>query len=261
MSEPGLHPLYSHYSELPVSLRILYTGALCILGLGYLFALVHLFHTYSARDGDPGSLSYEDLVIAYSGSGKGSRLEAALRGPMATMLPADEANALVSWVRKGADRETYETFIRATIEKRCLACHDGSNPHLVNLSIYDNVQKVTEQDTGTPIFTLVRVSHIHLFGLTFIFFIVCFIFSHAFVRPLWIKYALMGTPFVCEAIDIISWYLVKIYHPFAYVTMAAGAVMGLCFAVMWLVSMYQLWFARVPSSIAQRRPGDARVIG
>jgi len=31
---------------------------------------------------------------------------------------------------------------------------------------------VTEQDTGTDIFTLVRVSHIHLFGLTFIFYLV-----------------------------------------------------------------------------------------
>ena len=52
-----------------------------------------------------------------------------------------------------------------------MACHDGSNPHLPNLNGYDNVQKVTENDTGTGVFTLVRVSHIHLFGITFIFFI------------------------------------------------------------------------------------------
>ncbi len=64
MSEAPLHRLYSHYSELPPSLRILYTAALCILGSGYLFALIHLFHSHSGRDGNPMTLSYEDVVIA-----------------------------------------------------------------------------------------------------------------------------------------------------------------------------------------------------
>jgi len=261
MSEAPLHPLYSHYSELPISLRIVYTSALCILGLGYVFALIYMVHTYSGRDGNPKNLTTEDLVIAYSGSGKGSRLESALRGPMSAMLPADEAGALINWARSGADRNTYETYIRPTIEKRCLSCHDGSNPHLANLSGYDNIQKVTEQDTGTPIFTLVRVSHIHLFGLTFVFFVVGFIFSHAYVRPLWIKYLLTGVPFVGLAVDIISWYLVKVYHPFAYVTIAAGGAMGMCFAIMWVTAMYQMWIGKVPAAIVNRRPNDARVIG
>jgi len=252
MSETPLHRLYHHYSELPVSMRIVYTSALCILGMGYLFGMLYLFHTYSGRDGNPGSVSYEDLVIAYSGSGKGSRIESALRGPMSSMLPAEEASAMVNWAQKGADRPTYETFIRPTIEKRCLSCHDGSNPHLVNLGGYDNIKKVTEQDTGTDVFTLVRVSHIHLFGMTFIFFIIGTIFSHAYVRPLWFKYLLIGLPFLCEAVDISSWYLVKVYHPFALVTMASGALMGLSFALMWVMSMYQLWFSGTPEAVAKR---------
>ena len=252
MNETPLHRLYHHYSELPVSLRILYTAALCILGMGYLFGMLYLFHTYSGRDGNRMSLSYEDLVIAYSGSGKGSRLESALRGPMSSMLPAEEATALVTWAQQGAERNTYETFIRPTIDKRCMSCHDGSNPHLANLSGYDNIKKVTEQDTGTDIFTLVRVSHIHLFGMTFIFFILGTVFSHAYVRPLWIKYLLVGLPFVCLAVDICSWYMVKVYHPFAYVTMAAGAIQGLCFAAQWVVSMYQLWFSGTPAAVAKR---------
>src|SRR3990170_5022468 len=243
MSETPLHQLFHHYSEQPFSIRILYTAALCILGMGYLFGMIYLFHTYSGRDGNAMSLSYDDLVIAYSGSGKGSRLESALRGPMTSMLPTDEASALVTWAQKGADRPTYETYIRPTIDKRCMSCHDGSNPHLANLGGYDNMKKVTEQDTGTDIFTLVRVSHIHLFGMTFIFFVVGTIFSHAYVRPLWFKYLLVALPFAAEAIDISSWYLVKVYHPFAYVTMASGAVMGLSFASMWFISMYQLWFS------------------
>src|SRR3989338_997994 len=104
MSEAPLHRLYHHYSEQPFSMRILYTAALCILGMGYLFGMIYLFHTYSGRDGNAMSLSYDDLVIAYSGSGKGSRLESALRGPMSNMLPPDELGVLVSWVQQGAEK-------------------------------------------------------------------------------------------------------------------------------------------------------------
>ena len=252
MSEAPLHKLYHHYSELPISMRIVYTAALCILGMGYLFGMLYLVHVYSGRDGNPMTLSYEDLVIAYSGSGKGSKLESALRGPMASMLPAEEASALVTWAQQGAERNTYETFIRPTIDKRCMTCHDGSNPHLSNFGGYDNIKKVTEQDTGTDFFTLVRVSHIHLFGMTFIFFIIGTIFSHAYVRPLWFKYVLIGLPFAAEAIDISSWYLVKVYHPFAYVTMGAGGLMGVSFAAMWFISMYQMWLSGTPEAVAER---------
>jgi hypothetical protein len=261
MSVTPLHRLYSHYSELPPSMRILYTAALCILGSGYLFALIYLFHVNSGRDGNPMNLSYEDIVVAYAGTGKGSKMESALRGPMSTMLPADEAKGLIGWLQSGADKATYETQIKPVVDKRCLTCHDGSNPHLPNFNNYDNIKKVTEQDTGTDIFTLVRVSHIHLFGITFIFFLVGIVFSHAYVRPIWLKCVLMGAPFVCLFIDVISWYLVKVYHPFAWVTMGAGGLMGMCFAAMWVISMYQMWFSRTPAAVAQRHVGDATVIG
>ncbi|MDO8596005.1 MAG: hypothetical protein Q7R45_05210, partial [Sulfuricaulis sp.] len=224
MNDAPLHRLYHHYSELPCSLRVLYTSALVILGLGYLFALIYLFHAHAGRDGKANMLSVEDIVIAYRGSGKGSRLEGALRGPMSTMLPADEGAALIKWVQEGADRSHYETAIKPLLDKRCASCHDGSNPHLANMGGYDNIKKVTEQDTGTDIYTLVRVSHIHLFGMTFIFFIVGIVFSHAYVRPLWFKYLIMALPLASEAVDISSWYLVKVYHPFAWVTMVAGAL-------------------------------------
>jgi hypothetical protein len=261
MSDDPLHRLYFHYSELPYSLRVLYTAALLILGFAYLFALIYLFHTYAGKDGNSGSLSYEDLVVAYSGSGKASRLESALRGPMSTMLPPDETSTFIAWVQEGADRATYEKQIKPTMDKRCMTCHDGSNPHLPNLDGYDNLKKVTERDTGADIFTLVRVSHIHLFGLTFIFFIVGLIFSHAYVRPVWFKCAVVALPFVAILCDVSSWYFTKLYHPFAWVVMIAGAVMGLCFAFMWGVSMYQMWFSSTPQKVALRQSDDIRAVG
>lgn len=257
MNDMPLHQLYHHYSELPYSQRVLYTAALLILGMGYLFALLNIYFTYAGRaGGNPLMLSYEDIVVAYSGSGKGSRLESALRGPMSTMLPPDERNVLVTWAQEGGPRPVYERDIKPTLDKRCMACHDGSNPHLPNLNGYDNLKKVTETDTGATLSTLVRVSHIHLFGLTFIFFIVGYMFSHAFVRPVWFKCTVVALPFVAIVADVSSWYFTKIFHPFAWVVIGAGAVMGLCFASMWVVTMYQLWFSPPPSLVARRRVGD-----
>ena len=261
MSDEPLHRHYRHYSELPYSLRALYTAVLIVLSSGYLFALIYLFHTYSAKDGNARSLSYEDLVIAYTGSGEASRLESALRGPMSTMLPADELTTIIEWVGKGSDRSGYETVIRPVLDERCMSCHDGSNPHLANLAGYDNLLKVTEQDTGADIFTLVRVSHIHLFGISFIFFIVGLIFSHAYVRPVWFKCAVIALPFVAVITDVSSWYFTKLYHPFAWVVMIAGATMGLCFAFMWIVSMYQLWVSPTPSKVTRRAGSDHHGVG
>lgn len=261
MSDEPLHRHYRHYSELPYSLRALYTAVLIVLSSGYLFALIYLFHTYSAMDGNAMSLSYEDLVIAYTGSGDASRLESALRGPMSTMLPADELTTIVEWVQEGSDRSAYETTIRPVLDARCMACHDGSNPHLVNLNGYDNLMKVTAQDTGADIFTLVRVSHIHLFGISFIFFILGLIFSHAYVRPVWFKCLVITMPFVSVAVDVSSWYFTKLYHPFAWVVMSAGALMGMCFAFMWFVSMYQMWVSPTPAKVIQRTSRDRRGVG
>jgi hypothetical protein len=96
------------------------------------------------------------------------------------------------------------------------------------------------------------VSHIHLFGLTFVFFIVGSIFSHAYVRPVWLKCAVMILPFCALAMDVSSWYFTKLFQPFAFVVMAGGGLMGASFAFMWVVSMYQMWFSRTPAAVMQR---------
>jgi hypothetical protein len=261
-NELPLHKHYLHYSELPASLRLLYTCALLVLGLGYVFALTYLFHTYAGRaGGNPMKMTYDDIVVAYSGTGKGSRLESALRGPMSSMLPADEARSMVNWAREGADKGRFESEIRPVMEKRCFSCHDGSNPHLPNFTDPEVRKKMTEQDTGTDIFTLVRVSHIHLFGLTFVFFLVGTIFSHAYMRPVWLKCAVMAMPYACLVTDITCWYLIKVYHPFAWITMAAGGLMGMSFAFMWVVAMYQMWISKTPAAVAERTGGASPVVG
>ena len=257
--QPPLHRLFHHYSELPYSLRVLYTATLITLGLGYLFALLNIYFTYAGRaGGNSWMLTQQDLVVAYAGSGTVSRLEGALRGPMSTMLPPDETRTIIVWIQSGADRAGYDKNVKTIFDNRCMTCHDGSNPHIPNLSGYDNIKKVTEADTGAKLSTLVRVSHIHMFGVPFIFFIVGLIFSHAYVRPVWLKCAVIALPFLSVMVDVSSWYMIKIYHPFAWVEILAGMLMAACFAFMALVALYQMWFGKLPKLVLERT-GDIDV--
>ncbi|MEJ2143486.1 MAG: elongation factor-1 alpha [Gammaproteobacteria bacterium] len=241
-----------HFTSYPMSLRVLYSGTLIVLGVGYLFAMIHIFDSHAGRDGNP-MLSVNDLIIAYSGSKSDTKIESALKGPMANMLPPGERNQIIAWVRSGAHEKDFASSgVEEIVGKRCLTCHDGSNPHIPTLKGYKNLSHVAEADTGMDIFTLVRVSHIHLFGITFIFFIVSTIFSHAYIRPLWIKCVIILIPFVAIIMDIGSWYLTKLYPPFAWVVMISGALMGVAFAIQWVISMYQMWFYKLPQEIQDK---------
>jgi hypothetical protein len=225
--------------------------------MGYLFALLNVYVTYAGRaGGNPLMLSYDDIVVAYSGSGKGSVIEGALSGPMASMLPPDERATVMSWVVDGAAKPAFDATVRTILDKRCMTCHNGSNPHLPNFSTFEGVQKVTAVDTGASIATLVRVSHIHLFGLTFIFFIMGFMFTHAYVRPVWLKCLVVAFPFAAVVLDVSSWYFIKLFHPFAWLEIGAGAMMAACFAFMWVTTMYQMWFHNPPEVILERLGGD-----
>jgi len=255
MVTPPVHRMFFHYSELPLSMRTLYTATLIVMGIGYLFAMIQIYQVDAGRDGKPG-LSADDIAIAYSGSKTATRLETALSGPMSGMLPADESATIIGWVHHGLDKAEYETQIAPIVESRCLACHDGSNPHIPNLTSYEDLSKVAQIDTGESLATLVRVSHIHMFGITFIFFIMGLIFSHAFVRPIWFKSTVIALPFIAVVMDVGSWYLTKINTAFAWTVIAGGALMGLSFAIQWIVSMYQIWFYKYT---AAEHPANATV--
>ncbi len=251
MNAERIHRLYWHFQELPVSMRTLFTSALLVMGLGYLFALIYVLASHGGLDGRRG-LSVEDIILTYGGSTEGTRLETALQGPMSTMLAKRDLGEMLQWIRAGASKADYETRIHAIIEQNCLSCHDGSNPHLSNLDGFDNVMETVQADTGKDIYSLVRASHIHMFGITFIFFLLGFIFSHAYIRPLWFKNVVIVMPFHCIAADVASWYFIKLFAPFAWVTMIAGILMAMSFAIMWFSSMYQMWFYTVPEHVRNR---------
>ncbi|MBI1415638.1 MAG: hypothetical protein GC146_00275 [Limimaricola sp.] len=229
--------------DFPQSLRNLFSAALITLGLGYVFAMIQVYETHAGLDGNPG-INANDIAIAYSGNVNTSRLTTALLGPMSGNAPSRERRAIMDWATDGADKAQYEASIKTIIDNRCLRCHDGSEAGAPLMVTYEQLAEFAKPDTGMSLATLVRVSHIHLFGMTFIFFIMGFIFSHARVRPAWLKHVAMIGPFAMMITDIGSWYLTKLNPEFAWIIIGSGAIMGMCFAVEWCVSFYQIWFSR-----------------
>ena len=241
---------FAHFSQLTITSKMLFTGVFCVLGIGYLAAMAYVYMSHAGRDGKPG-LSAQDIVIAYAGTNSGTKLESALRGPMSKMLQPEENLQIVDWLRKGADKDAFDARIGPLMAKRCVVCHNDHNPHLPSFESYQGVMKVAEKDTGANMPTLVRVSHIHLFGLTFIFFLVGSIFTHAYFRRAWLQATIVVTPFLCIIADIGSWYLTKLNVEFAWVIIGSGALMGICFAIMFFVSIWQMWFSRkIPPQLA-----------
>lgn len=245
-----IHRHFVHFSQMTLPSKMFYSGVFCVLGVGYLAAMVYVYMSHSGRDGQPG-LSAQDIVIAYAGSSSGTKLESALMGPMSKMLQPEENLQIVDWVRKGTNEEEFNAKIGPLMAKRCVVCHNDHNPHLPSFESYKGVMKVAEKDTGANISTLVRVSHIHLFGLTFIFYLVGSMFIHAYFRHAWLQAAIVVTPFLCILTDIASWYLTKLDAEFAWLIIGSGAVMGTSFSVMFFVSMWQMWISRkIPPELA-----------
>jgi len=92
-------------------------------------------------------------------------------------------------------------------------------------------------------------------------FIVGLMFTHAYVRPVWFKCAVVAMPFAAIIVDVSSWYIIKIFHPFAWVEIIAGGLMAASFAVMWFVTMYQLWFSSPPQMVVERASGEISIAG
>ena len=67
-----------------------------------------------------------------------------------------------------------------------------------------NVQEFASLDTGISFVSLIKQSHVHLFGIAFIFMLMGAIFLLAVGIPEWIKATLVMIPFAFLIIDVIS---------------------------------------------------------
>lgn len=229
------------FSDISVSERILNSLFLLSIAIGYLFSLGQVYFSHQGRDGQPG-LSISDIAIAYHGSPEQTRLAAAITGPMAGNFksPGDKGTIL-DWIDDGAHREIYESRIAPILQRDCLACHSpASGMKLPPLTSYENVVKLTEADRGASIPSLIRVSHIHVFGIAFILFFVGKLFILCDM-PVWLKRLTIGLPFLSMLTDIFAWYLTRETPAFAYLLVLSGGLMGMSLNFQIGLSLYQMW--------------------
>jgi len=231
------------FIDCSTSEKLLFTCYLAIIGTAYLMAMYLLLATHQGHDGKPG-LSIEDIVDTYYGNRSGTKLEGAIRGPMAGYIQTDDRHVLVEWLKNDIPEKTYKSTIRPILAKTCLNCHtSASGLNIPDLSNYAGISKVAQVDTGESLLTLVKLSHIHLFGIGLILFVLGQIFILS-ILPGWIKYPLIVTPFLAMYIDILSWFLTKWDPVYAYTVVIAGALLGVSLSAQILISLYQLWFLR-----------------
>ena len=228
-------------AKLSITYKVLFTGFLLVIGVGLMMAGLQIMLTHGKADGKAG-VSINDIVYSYYGNRSGSKLESMLNGAMKAMAPDEARFALIQWARDEAPAKEWSTTIEPIVKQYCVSCHhaEATIPDFTKL---EGMQKVAEVDQGASIATLTRVSHIHLFGISFIFLFVGWIFGMAEYKLCW-KLILISTPFAFLIIDVMSWWLTKYFPVFAWFTMIGGFGYSLASTVMIFTALMQMWLPR-----------------
>ena len=250
-----------HYTlrTLPLAQRVLFTCYLMMIGLGYLAAILFLYYV----DVEPHASAGEGVIsgIADKYHGVPTRLETALRGPMADRATPEDKRKVFKWIKEGAKEETFATEAKPVIQANCVRCHNptsgvkrANGEPLPSLETFQDIvdADLITIDTGLTFAQLARVSHIHLFGISILVFISGFIISMS-ETPMWFRAVLVATPYAAILSDIGAWWLAKWDALFAWSVVIGGAVMGLALATQILLAFWEMWLA---SSKQERRAGE-----
>lgn len=226
-------------SNLGTPVKLLFSGYLIVVAIGYALAMVQILFTHGMADGKFG-LSTEDIVYSYYGNRSGSVLESKLNGSMKGNAPDAARFKIIQWVRDGAEEKAYAGEIKPLFEAHCTSCHNAESG-LPNFNDFENIKTRAQSDEGATFSSLARVSHIHMFGIAFIFMFVGMIFALASGVPCKLKCAAILMPYVFLLLDITSWWLTKLNAHFALLVVMGGGGLAMAFVFMWVVSMYEMW--------------------
>ena len=134
--------------------------------------------------------------------------------------------------------------------------HIGSNGSPV-LSVHDIA--ATYYGPGVGYVTLLSLAHIHMMGLSVVFFVVGYIFVHSSYPPRW-KATLAVLPFAAFVVDVSGWFLTKLDYGWVYLVILGGGTFVLSVTAMMLLSLWDIWVrphARdVTVAVGQRHGGS-----
>jgi hypothetical protein len=244
--------------SLPLVFRALFSSFLIMIGIGYLTALSLLYFVDIEPHKALGQGIVEGISQIYHGAPRGTRLEAALIGPMSDRLSLEERNRIFQWLDRGGRAEEFPS-VAPIFSANCAGCHNPkSGLSIPPLTNYDEVAKVVRQDPGPSVAQLARVSHIHLFGISIIFLLTGVIFSLS-STPVWLRVSLVVLPYITIVMDIGSWWATKYFSPiFAYIVIGGGALMGLALAAQILISLWEMWIDPLRRMLGLVRTGPAQ---
>lgn len=240
-----------HFAQCSLNEKLLFTGFLLVAATAYLMALTLLYAEYQYIDDEPG-LSVRDIAENYYGNRSGTILEKALRSNMAAYIEFEERNKVVAWLQSGVPQDRYQAEIEPLFKQRCVPCHSGDAPAKnLDLSNYDDVLLVANIDTGVSLHSLIRISHIHLFGIALVALGIGLVFRHASL-PQMFHNTITLLPFLAIFIDIGAWFLTKWDPVYAYTIVVAGMLLGIAWGLQIAISLYQIWWPGRHASNGQR---------
>ncbi|MCI0418236.1 MAG: hypothetical protein L0387_41440 [Acidobacteria bacterium] len=232
-------------SRLPVAVKIALSLSIIMLGIGYLIALLNLYLTYSMTDGERG-LTPNDLRRAFYGNRDNTRLAAKIHGGSMEQfltIPGEKEKVL-SWIQDGAEEPKFQAAVKPILDENCIRCHSEAGVASFRpLTSYTEVMTVTEIDRGEPVGLWARVAHTHIQSIGLIFLVLGLAVAFTSISEL-LKQILVTLPFVALISDFGARALTKYFPSLVYVVMAMGALMGLSFAVMVLLPLYEMWLRK-----------------
>lgn len=224
-------------------LRVLFTCFLVSMGLGYLAASYLLFLGTIDPHQEMGMGLVRAVAAKYYGERTNSRLESALRGTMSARVGPAGREEIVAWLRGGAAREGFDK-VKPVFDRSCVACHNPkSGLPIPSLTSFEEVKKLAQVDTGPTLAELARVSHVHLFGISFIFLLTGGIFALSEMGWKWRAF-ILALPYFTIWADIGAWWVTKYEPAFAWVVVVSGALMGLTLAAQILIPLWEMWLAK-----------------
>ena len=231
-------------------LRVLFTCFLLTMGLGYLAATYLLFLGTIDPHQKMGMEVVQGVAAKYYGNRHNSRLESALRGTMSQQVDPADREEIITWVRSTAPRGGFDK-VRPIFDRNCVVCHNAnSGLSIPTLTSFEEVKKLAEVDTGPTLVELARVSHIHLFGITFIFLLTGAIFTLSEMRWKW-RVSILALPYLTIWADIGAWWITRYEPAFAWVVLVSGALMGLALAAQIFIPLWEMWLQRSPPVAAR----------
>ena len=241
--EPVFHQNNENYitlRKLPVTVRVLFTCYLLTIGIGYLLALIYLFLIDIEPHREIGLGLVESTIIKYYGKRDESKLEASIKGRMGENISDREREMIIQWIHEGAKASKFSD-IEPIFLKNCAVCHSKeSGMPLAPLTTYSEVVSYIDIDLGQSIKSLARLSHIHLFGMSFIFMLTGIIFASSKTNKVF-RVIVVALPFFAIWIDIFSWWFTKFRPLFAYTVIIGGGLMGIALAFQVFIPLYQMW--------------------